>query len=209
MKLYWAPHTRSFVALWMLEETGAPYEREMVDIRSGAQSTPEYKAINPMAKVPTLVDDGTAISETAAICAYLADRVPEAKLAPPIGDLARGPYFKWLFFAPGCIEPAYMEKATNWQVESVAAGWGGYDRVIDVLDRALEKGPWILGDRFTAADVVIGSQLFYGVRMFGLVESRPSFEAYIQRFEARPAFQRCLVIDAEGAKSVSPPPAAA
>ena len=124
MKLYWAPRTRSFSALWLMEETGQPYERVLTDISTGAQKTPEYLAINPMGKVPALKDGDATLAEAAAICAYVAERYPEAKLAPPLGDPLRAKYLYWLFFAPGCIEPAMVQVATKVEMPSVAAGWG-------------------------------------------------------------------------------------
>ena len=159
MKLYWSPRSRSFSALWLMEETGQPYERVLTDITSGAQKTPEYLAINPMGKVPALQDGDATMAEAAAICAYVAERYPEAKLAPPLGDPLRAKYLYWLFFAPGCIEPAMVQIATKIEMNSVAAGWGDAQRVFDVLDKALEKGPWILGENFSAADIAIGSAL--------------------------------------------------
>ena len=157
MKLYWSPRTRSFSALWLMEETGQPYERVLTDISTGAQKTPEYLAINPMGKVPALKDGEATLAEAAAICAYVAERYPEAKLAPPLGDPLRAKYLYWLFFAPSCIEPAMVQVATKVEMPSVAAGWGEASRVFDVLDKALEKGPWILGETFSAADIAIGS----------------------------------------------------
>jgi len=190
MKLYWAPRTRSFTALWLMEETGHPYERVLTDITTGAQKAPEYLAINPMGKVPALADGDATLAEAAAICAYVAERYPEAQLAPPLGDIRRAKYLYWLFFSPGCIEPAIVQLATKIEINPVAAGWGEAQRVFDVLDAALSKGPWLLGDTFSAADVMIGSGLNYGVRLFKMVPARPSFDAYIARCAARPAFQR-------------------
>ena len=190
MKLYWAPRTRSFTALWLMEETGLPYERVLTDISTGAQKAPEYLAINPMGKVPALADGDATLAEAAAICAYVAERYPEAKLAPPLGDPKRAKYLYWLFFSPGCIEPAIVQLATKIEINPVAAGWGEAQRVFDVLDAALSKGPWLLGDSFSAADVMIGSGLNYAVRLFKMVPARPSFDAYIARCAARPAFQR-------------------
>ena len=190
MKLYWAPRSRSFTALWLMEETGQPYERVLTDITAGAQKTPEYLAINPMGKVPALGDGDATLAEAAAICAYVAERYPDAKLAPPLGDPRRAKYLYWLFFSPGCIEPAIVQLATKIEMNPVAAGWGEAQRVFDVLDAAVSKGPWILGDTFSAADVVIGSGLNYAVRMFKMVPPRPSFDAYLDRCAARPAFQR-------------------
>jgi glutathione S-transferase len=196
MKLYWAPRSRSFTALWLMEETGQPYERVLTDITSGGQKTPEYLAVNPMGKVPALQDGSATMAEAAAICAYVAERYPEAKLAPAPGDPLRAKYLYWLFFAPSCIEPAMVQVATKIEMSSVAAGWGDAQRVFDVLDRALEKGPWILGENFSAADIAIGAALNFAVRLFKMVPSRPSFDAYIARCTARPAFQRAEKIAA-------------
>jgi glutathione S-transferase len=171
MKLYWAPRSRSFSALWLMEETGQPYERVLTDIASGAQKRPDYLAINPMGKVPALKDG-------------------DARLAPALGDPMRAKYLYWLFFAPGCIEPAMVQVATRIEINPVSAGWGDAQRVFDVLDTALAKGPWILGENFSAADIAIGSGLNFAVRLFRMVPSRPSFDAYIARCMARPAFQR-------------------
>ena len=196
IKLYWSPRTRSFSALWVMEETGQPYERVLTDISTGAQRTPEYLAINPMGKVPALQDGDATLAESAAICAYVAERFPEAGLAPPAGDPARAKYLYWLFFAPGCIEPAMVQVATKMEMNSVAAGWGEANRVFDVLDRALQQGPWLLGEKFSAADVIVGSGLNFAVKLFKMVPSRPSFDRYIEACSARPAFQRASVIAA-------------
>jgi glutathione S-transferase len=196
MKLYWSPRTRSFTALWLMEETRQPYERVLTDISTGAQKTPEYLTINPMGKVPALRDGDATLAEAAAICAYVAERYPEAKLAPPVGDPLRAKYLYWLFFGPGCIEPAMVQVATKIEMNTVAAGWGEATRVFDVLDAALAKGPWMLGDRFSAADIVIGSGLNFVVRLFKMVPSRRSFDAYLDRCAARPAFQRAGVLAA-------------
>src|ERR1700716_1448208 len=190
MKLYWSPRSRSFSALWLMEETGQPYERVLTDISTGAQKTPEFLNINPMGKVPALRDGEARLAEAAAICAYVAERYPEARLAPPLGDPLRAKYLYWLFFAPGCIEPAMVQIATKIEMNSVAAGWGNAERVFDVLDTALAEGPWILGEDFSASDIAIGSALNFAVRLFKMVPSRPSFDAYIARCVARPAFQR-------------------
>lgn len=194
MQLYWAPRTRSFTALWMLEEAGQPYERVLTDITIGAQKATDYLAINPMGKVPALRDGDASLGEAAAICAYVAERCPEAKLAPEIGDPKRAKYLYWLFFAPSCIEPAVVQIATKLEMSSVSAGWGEATRVFDVLDQALARGPWILGETFSAADVAIGSGLNFAVRLFKMVPSRPSFDAYLARCLARPAFRRAEAI---------------
>src|SRR6202161_3583167 len=190
MQLYWSPRSRSFSSLWLMEETGQPYERVLTDISTGAQKKPEYLAINPMAKVPALKDGEATLAGAAAICAYVADRYPQAKLAPPLGDPSRAKYLYWLFFAPGCIEPAMVQVATKIEMNPVAAGWGDAQRVYDVLDTALEKGLWILGENFSAADIVIGSGLNFAIRLFKMLPTRPSFDRYLAACAARPGFQR-------------------
>jgi glutathione S-transferase len=190
MQLYWCPRTRSATALWLMEETGKPYERVLIDISTGAQKQADYLAINPMGKVPALKDGDVTLAENAAICAYVAERYPDAKLTPPPGDPLRAKFLYWLFFLPGCIEPAMVQLSTKFEINPVAAGWGEAQRPFNVLDAALSKGPWLLGETFSAADVAMGSMLNFAVRMFKMVPSRPSFEAYVDRCVARPAFQR-------------------
>jgi glutathione S-transferase len=198
MRLYWSPRTRSLRALWMLEEAGVPYERVLVDIQKGGQNDPAFRKVNPMGKVPAFEDGAAQLAESAAICAYIAERCPEAKLAPPLGDPARGRYFHWLFFAPGCIEPALAQKFANFEMPTTAAGWGDFNRVFNVLEGALADGPWILGETFSAADVMIGCDLLFAVERFKIVDRRPVFDAYLQRCHARPALQRAIAIDEAG-----------
>ena len=198
MKLYWAPQTRAFRAVWMLEEAGRPYERVLIDIRNGAQSTPAFQAVNPMMKVPALADGAAMVAESAAICAYVAERVPEANLAPPPGDPSRGRYLHWLFFAAACIEPAFTQKFLKFEMNPSQAGWSSFERVIDVLAEALRPRPWILGERFSAADVMLGSDLNFGMNLLKIVEPRPEFTVYVARCAARPAFQRAIAVDAGG-----------
>jgi glutathione S-transferase len=190
IKLYWSPRSRSFSAIWLLEESGLPYERVLTDISTGAQKAPEYLAINPMGKVPGLKDGDAALGEAAAICAYIADRYPETNLAPDITDPQRARYLQWLFFSPSCIEPAIIQIFTKLEVPPSTAAWGSATQTFDVLDTALQKGPWILGEKFSAADITIGAGLHFAVRRFKMLPSRPSFDGYLDRCEARPAFQR-------------------
>jgi glutathione S-transferase len=196
VQLYWSPRSRSFSGLWILEETGQPYERILTDISTGAQKKPEYLAVNPMGKVPALKDGDVSIAEAAAICAYVAERYPEARLAPPVGDPRRAKYLQWLFFGPSCIEPALIQIFTKLEVPTSTAAWGNATQVFDVLDKVLEKGPWILGDDFSAADVVIGSGLNFAIRLFKMVPARPSFDRYLDACAARPAFQRAMELTA-------------
>jgi glutathione S-transferase len=192
MQLYYAPRTRSFTTLWLMEETGQPYERVLVDISTGAQKAADYLAVNPMGKGPALKDGEAVLAEAAAICAYVAERYPQAKLAPPVGDPARAKYLQWLFFAPSCIEPALIQIFTKVDVPTSTAAWGSADQVFDVLEQALDKGPWLLGDNFSAADIAIGSGLNFAIRLFKMVPARPAFDRYLDACAARPAFQRAL-----------------
>jgi glutathione S-transferase len=189
IKLYWSPRSRSFTTLWLMEETGQPYERILTDIATGAQKSPDFLKVNPMGKVPALQDGDVTMAESAAICAYVADRYPQAKLAPPIGDPRRAKYLQWLFFAPSCIEPAILQAYLKLDIPAMSAAWGSTTQTFDVLDQALEKGPWLLGDDFTAADVAIGAGINYAIRLFKMVPERPNFERYLDACAARPAFQ--------------------
>ena len=189
MKLYWSPRSRSFTTLWLMEETGEPYERVLTDISTGANKAPEYLAINPMGKVPALADGDVTIAESAAICTYVADRYPQAKLAPPLNDPRRAKYLQWLFFAPSCIEPAILQAYLKLEIPAVSAAWGSTTQTFDVLDQALNKGPWLLGDDFSAADIAIGAGMNYAIRMFKMVPTRPNFDRYLNACAARPAFQ--------------------
>jgi glutathione S-transferase len=189
IKLYWSPRSRSFSTLWLMEETGQPYERILTDIATGAQKSPDFLKVNPMGKVPALQDGDVTMAESAAICAYVADRYPQAKLAPPIGDPRRAKYLQWLFFAPSCIEPAILQAYLKLDIPAMSAAWGSTTQTFDVLDQALEKGPWLLGDDFTAADVAIGAGINYAIRLFKMVPERPNFERYLDACAARPAFQ--------------------
>src|SRR4030081_1913890 len=168
MKLYWSPRSRSFSTLWLMEEIGQPYERVLTDISKGEQKAPDYLAINPMGKVPALRDGEATLAEAAAICAYVAERYPQANLAPLGGPLL-AIYLYWLFFPPGCVEPAMVQLATKIEMNPTSAGWGDAQRVFDVLDAALSEGPWLLGDTFSAADIAIGSGLNFAVRLFKMV----------------------------------------
>ncbi|HWL68873.1 MAG TPA: glutathione S-transferase family protein [Geminicoccus sp.] len=198
MQLYWAPKTRSIRILWLLEEIGQPYERVTLDIRNGPQTDPDFLRLNPMGKVPVLVDGQAVVSESGAIVAYLADRFPEARLAPPLGDPRRGQYLKWLFFSGNCIEGAFIEKFGDLKLPEVAAGWGSFARVVDVLEQAVADGPWLLGETFTAADVMIGADLHFGMVALRIIEPRPALTAYVERCQARPAWQRSVAIDEAG-----------
>lgn len=203
LKLYHASPSRSSIAHWMLEEVGEPFAIELLELKKGDQHKPAYLAINPMGKVPALDDGGTIITEVAAICCYLADAYPKAGLAPPIGDKRRGPYLKWLFFGPSCVEPAMIDKALSRPPgPRSTVGWGDYDTVLGVLRQGVAKGPYLLGDQFTAADVVIGSDLRWGM-MFKMLPEWPEFIAYTNRLAQRPALQRQIAKDEELARRLA------
>ncbi len=198
MRLYWAPNTRSMRVLWMLEETGAPYERVLVDLKAGAQHRPEYHAINPMEKVPALQDGAACVAESGAIIAYLAEKFPEAGLAPPIGAPTRGRFLQWLFFSGACVEGAIAEKFTKAEMPEHIAGFGSFDRVFNVLEEVLSSTPYLLGEKFSAADVLIGADLHFVINAFKMLEPRPVFAAYLERCQSRPAFSRAAKINSDG-----------
>jgi glutathione S-transferase len=188
--------SRGSVARWMLEEVGEPYDVKV--LKMGEQRERGYLRINPMGKVPALRHGEVVVAENAAICLYLAETFPEADLNVPVGDRRRGAFLKWLFFGPSCVEPAILDVAFPRKEPAPrgTAGYGDFDTVMEVVEDAVRNGPYILGDQFTAADVVIGSGLRWGM-MFGLVPKREVFLAYTSRLEQRPALRRQIELDAE------------
>ncbi len=193
---YTNPMSRGRTARWMLEEIGQPYHTELLDYGT-TMKAPEFLTINPMGKVPAIRHGETVVTETAAICAYLADAFPDAQLAPPPGDHRRGPYFRWLFFAAGPFEAAFTNKALNVEVppeRERMAGYGNFGHVIDTLEIAVSNSPYLTGESFTAADLYLGSQIGIGM-MFNMVEKRPAFEQYWGRICDRPAAIRAREID--------------
>jgi len=198
LTLYHAAPSRSSITRWMLEEVGEPYDIHLLNLGRGDNRKPDYLAINPMGKVPALKHGDTVITEAAAICAYLADEFPRAKLNVPIGAPRRGVYLKWLFFGPSCIEAAIMDRTFPRKEEArrAALGYGDFDTAMDVTAKAVAKGPYLMGDQFTAADVIIGSTLRWGM-MFKMVPERPEFTAYTNRLATRQALQRAEAKDKE------------
>ncbi|HZT24331.1 MAG TPA: glutathione S-transferase [Pseudolabrys sp.] len=198
LTLYHASPSRSSIALWMLEELGEPYDIKLIKLSQGDNLKPDYLAINPMGKVPALKHADTVITEVAAICTYLADEFPQKKLNIPVGTPRRGVYLKWLFFGPGCMEPAVIDRAAPRQEPARRAmlGYGDFDTTMNVVAKALEKGPWLMGEQFTAADVVIGSNIRWGT-MFKMIPERKEFADYAARIAARPAAQRAEAKDKE------------
>ena len=191
LTLYHAAPSRSSITRWMLEEIGEPYDLHVLSLQRGEQATPDYRAVNPMGKVPALRHGDTVITEGAAICAYLADEFPDRKLNIPVGTPQRGVYLKWMFFGPSCYEPAITDRAFPRKEEPRRGmlGYGDFDTVMNVLAGAVAKGPHLMGEQFTAADVVIGAGLRWGLQ-FKLIPERPEFVAYTARLAERPALQR-------------------
>jgi len=191
---YANPMSRARIVRWMLEEVGEPYETVLLDY-GGSMKGAEFLAINPMGKVPTITHGDTVVTEGAAICAYLADAFPESNLAPPPTSNARGAYYRWLFFAAGPVEQAVTNKSQGFESDKKQMlGYGSFDDTMDALETALSPGPYICGDQFTAADVYVGSQIGWGL-MFGTIDKRPAFEAYVGRLNARPAAIRANELD--------------
>ena len=191
--LYSNPMSRGRIVRWMLEEVGAPYRTEMLDFSK--MKSPDYLAINPMGKVPAIKHGSTVVTECAAICAYLADAFPDAKLAPPPAQ--RADYYRWLFFTAGPVEAAVTNKAlglTPPADREGMVGYGTYGAVMDALEKAVTAKPYVAGDAFTAADVYVGSHISWGLQ-FGSIERRPAFEAYWKTLANRPAHLRATELD--------------
>ena len=190
MKLFWAPQTRSTRAIWMCEEAGVDYELELVDIRAPQRKdSEEFLAASPMGKVPAIVDGPVAMSESAAICLYIADRYSAGTLAPAFDDPLRGKFLYWTMYTPAVVEPAMSEKFSQVEPNRVRSGWGDFDLMITTFDEALEGRDWILGDQFTAADVMLGSSAVF-MRMFDMLPDTRNIGAYADRCLARPAYAK-------------------
>jgi len=193
---YHNPQSRSAIVRWMLEELELPYRVELLRFDQKEQKQPAYLAINPMGKVPSIVHRGVVVTEVAAICTYLADAFPARKLAPALDDPRRGTYLRWLFFAAACVEPAVSDRAFQRPaVDPSAIGYGSYEDVMRTVETALARGPFLLGEWFTAADVYLGAQLGWAM-MTKAIEPRPLFTAYSERCRARPGSQRAEAKDA-------------
>jgi glutathione S-transferase len=188
---YHNPMSRGRIVHWMLEEIGIPYETKIVSLEKREHKSPEYLAINPMGKIPTIVHNGTIVTEAAAICAYLADAFPNTGLAPALNEAARGTYYRWMFFAAGCVEPALIDKmfARPPVERPTALGYGNYQDTLNAIEKAISPGPWVLGERFSAADVYLGSLIGWGMFTKAL-EPRTAFQTYFERCSQRPAWKR-------------------
>jgi glutathione S-transferase len=202
MKLYYWPKTRAFRALWMLEELRAPYEFAYVNIRAGDQNAPEFCRVNPMSKLPALDDDGVCVAESGAVLLYLADKFPEAGLGVPLDDARRGRFLQWMFFTGACLEPAMAERITGAPSNTVSFGWGDLGRVEHAIEAALSDRPWLLGDQFTAADILVASTLQIAF-MAKLVPDEGALSAYVARAVAREAHERAVTIDQHEAQKAA------
>lgn len=184
MKLYYNPRSRALIAKWMLDECGVDYEIIPIDFEKREHRAPEFLKINPAGKLPALVDGESKVFETAAICIYLGDRFPEANLAPKIGAPERGRYLSLVVYATAQVEPSMGDKFFGVEVKP-QRGWTDFETVKDVIESELGEGPYLFGDWFTAADVMIGS-MFIWQRMLGRPLERPKLEAYVDRLLKRP-----------------------
>lgn len=195
--LFHAPNTRSLGVLFLLEELGVDYELKVLNTKAGEQHQPEYLAVNPMGKVPALIHNGALVTEQVAIFLYLADLYPEAGLAPLTGDPLRGPYLRWLVYYAASFEPAVVDKAMKREPGLRAMSpYGDFDTMLGTLTGQLAKGPYLLGEKLTAADVLWGTALTWSTR-FGLVPELPVIESYMNRVNRRPAAVRAKQKDAE------------
>lgn len=196
IKLYWCAKTRASRALWLLEELGQPFQVIEIDIRNAdSRANPDFRAASPMGKVPAIQDANDDVqvnlADSAAIALYLADRYPQAGLAPGIDAPDRGTYLFWMVFTPGVIEPAMAERFGGWEPKPGQHGWGSFDLMIETLENGLRPGPWLLGEKFSAADIIVGSSVNF-LNMFGILPESKTLSAYIDRCLARPGYQRAL-----------------
>jgi glutathione S-transferase len=188
---YHNPMSRARVVHWMLEEVGAPYRIALVNLQKGEQKQPAFVSLNPMGKLPTITHRGAVITETGAICTYLADAFPQAGLAPKLDEPARGSYLRWMFFGAACVDAALIDRMLSrpGTERTMALGYGRYEDVIQTLEQAITPGPYLLQQRFSAADIYIGSQIGFGL-MTKSLEPRPAFTRYVDQLTQRPAYQR-------------------
>lgn len=194
---YHAPNTRSGGTRILLEELGAPHELRVLNMKAGEQRRPEYLAVNPLGKVPAIVHDGTLVTEQVAVFIYLADLFPEAGLAPAIGDPLRGSYLRWLVYYGSCFEPAIVDRSLKREPTPASRSpYGDFDSMLGTIVGALRGGPYLLGERFTAADVLWGTA-FAWTTQWKLVPELPEITAYMERVCSRPAFARARALDAE------------
>ncbi|MEH6828529.1 glutathione S-transferase family protein [Parasphingorhabdus sp.] len=194
ISFYTNPMSRGQIARWALHEAGAEYEQILLEYGTSMKAE-DYLKINPMGKVPAIMHDGKVVTEGAAICAYLADAFPDAGLAPTATE--RADYYRWLFYAAGPLEAAITNRSMGFAVapdQERMAGYGNYDRVVDVLDGKFQTDDYVCGSRFTMADVYVGAQLVWGTQ-FGTLPKRDAFVAYARRVTDRDAYVSAKAVD--------------
>lgn len=194
LTFYFAPFSRASGILWLLEEIGTPYTPEHVDIRAKDGVPASYRAVQPNKKVPAIDDDGTIVTERAAICLYLCEKFPAAKLAPASGTPERAAFFTWLVYCDAVLDPALAARALNWNYEGSAVSFGTFDDMIANVERTLSSRPFAAGDQFTAADTQLASGLYWAMDLMKVIPKKPVFEDYVARASARPAFARSMDI---------------
>jgi glutathione S-transferase len=198
MKLFWCPQTRAARVLWMLEELGIEYELVNTDIRAEEDThRAELLTASPMGKVPAIIDGDVRMAESAAICLYLADKYASGRLAPNLDAPERGSFLYWMMYVPGVIEPAMMEKFRGGEANKFASGWGDFPTMIKTLEDALDGNDWLVGNTFSAADVMVGSSCYF-VKKFGILPEGSQLDAYVKRCVARPAYKTALELDDAG-----------
>ncbi|HEY1427343.1 MAG TPA: glutathione S-transferase family protein [Caulobacteraceae bacterium] len=195
LTFYHCPGTRSGGVHWLLEELGAPFETEIVPVTSDAGAPESYRAVQPNKKVPAIVHDGVRVHERAAICIYLCDAFPAANLAPPVGDPRRGPYLSWLVYNDAVLDPVIAAKFGNWQYETRGVSFGSFDDMVANLNGTLGKTPYLTGDAFTAADLLLCGGLNFAVNFAKAIPPRPAITDFLQRCMSRPAFARVVARD--------------
>jgi glutathione S-transferase len=194
---FYAPQSRATGTLALFEELDVAFDLHLLNFKTGTQRAPEYLAINPMGKVPAIVHDGALVTEQPAVFLYLADLYPDKALAPSPGDPLRGPYLRWLVFYGSCFEPAVVDRAMKREPAPPSTSpYGTWEQVFDALTAQLAQGPYLFGERFTAADVLWGTALNW-TTSFKLVPESPEIRRYIDRVLARPAIQRAMAKDAD------------
>ncbi|MCO1337053.1 glutathione S-transferase family protein [Microbulbifer sp. OS29] len=197
MKHYFNPMSRAVTTDWMLKELDVQHEQILINFTSDENKLPEFREINPMGKLPTLVDGDVVVTEVAAICAYLADKFPEKKLAPEIGSVDRATYYRYLFLAGNTIEPALSLAASGvTHPEPRSAGWGDVPRVLATVEAMTPETGWALGEQFTTADVVFGGLLDFSIS-FNLIDASPKVAAYVARIRQRPCYRETHSVFAE------------
>jgi glutathione S-transferase len=208
LDLYFAPRSRALTALWLLEELGLPYVLHDFMLQSGRHKRPDFLALNPMGKVPVVVDAGVPIAELGAIGVYLSDKYRTIPLSPALDHPDRAAFLRWCFFASGIMEPALGERFFKWTVPASSVAWGSYAQAEATLAQAVTDRPFLLGESFSAADVLVGSITRFGVAFGAVAKEGPNAApilAYVERLTARPAFARAQALEAESLARLSPP----